>query len=537
MSRKSVLLIIVILGTFSIIATFNIRIVKATWVEGHITNDTTWKFQDSPFIVINDVIVDSNATLTIEPRVEVKFGGDFSLTILGNLSAIGTVGHEIMFTSNKLQPIAGDWKGIDFQGGHIFLDFCLIEYPDRVRLSGTGKAEIKNSKIHDTYYEGIELLDIAGVLINGTEFNSINKNPNYSSGAIRAYTCINVTVSNNAFANCMAYAIGAEYGSYLSIMSNFIENCNLRWYSAGINLFGAQNVAVDGNIVKACKGGIDIATCDNLRISNNRMYNNTYFGIGLRTGGRISNASIYCNTLYSNDKGIEATTWYYGAIEDSVRIFNNSICYNTFGIFVGSANSHIEPHYNDIYLNTFGMNVSNGATCNATYNYWGDPSGPYHVSMNPTGKGNPVNGNGVDLKFIPFLTSPQGHINQPPVAALSVDKRTVNINEIATFDASNSTDDGRIDYYLFDFGDGTNSSWTTLSAVAHKYALNGTYYATVTVMDDYGVTSTNAQLIKVQITVVPEFPSFLILPLFMIVTLIAVAIQRRKCVTGRKYSE
>lgn len=62
----------------------------------------------------------------------------------------------------------------------------------------------------------------------------------------------------------------------------------------------------------------------------------------------------------------------------------------------------------------------------------------------------------------------------------------MNINEPITFDASNSTDDGRINYYFFDFGDGKNSGWTTLPLVTHKYSSSGTYYATLIVGDDYG---------------------------------------------------
>jgi PKD repeat protein len=104
----------------------------------------------------------------------------------------------------------------------------------------------------------------------------------------------------------------------------------------------------------------------------------------------------------------------------------------------------------------------------------------------------------------------------------------VGINETVTFSAVNSTSDGRIDYYSFDFGDGSNSSWTPLSVVTHAYLRQGTYYATVTVMDDYGLTSNNTQQIKVQIIVVPEFPSCLILPLFMIATLVAVFVFRKK---------
>lgn len=62
--------------------------------------------------------------------------------------------------------------------------------------------------------------------------------------------------------------------------------------------------------------------------------------------------------------------------------------------------------YNEIYANSdLGMeNLGFGANpINAFYNYWGDPSGPYHTSLNPGGLGNRV---GDNVNFDPFLTAP-----------------------------------------------------------------------------------------------------------------------------------
>jgi len=147
------------------------------------------------------------------------------------------------------------------------------------------------------------------------------------------------------------------------------------------------------------------------------------------------------------------------------------------------------------------MNVGaafNG-TINAEYNYWGHESGPYHVSLNPDGEGNPVGGNGVNLDFIFLLTAPIGYINTRPIARLLTDKTLTPPNQIVTLIATNSSDDRRVDKYLFDFGDGSNSDWTTLSIFVHKYSSLGTYNATITVMDDFGVTSDNASMVTIHV--------------------------------------
>ncbi len=132
------------------------------------------------------------------------------------------------------------------------------------------------------------------------------------------------------------------------------------------------------------------------------------------------------------------------------------------------------------------MNVASNATVNAEYNYWGDRSGPYHESLNPYGKGNPVGGNGVNLDYIFFLIAPIDYKNTPPTAVLWTYKAVVAPNQAVTFIGTDSTDEGRVDKYFFDFGNGTNSSWTTLSIFFHNYTATGSYTARLRVMDDFG---------------------------------------------------
>ena len=61
-----------------------------TFVQDNITTDTTWTTAKSPYIIVGDITIVKNATLTIEPGVVVKFSEGFSLTAEGNLSAAGT---------------------------------------------------------------------------------------------------------------------------------------------------------------------------------------------------------------------------------------------------------------------------------------------------------------------------------------------------------------------------------------------------------------------------------------------------------------
>lgn len=408
------LLLIIIFGIFTFTHSMFFSAASATYVEGNITQDTIWTLTDSPFVVSKNVTVDLNAKLTIEPGVEVRFGGKFSLIVNGALIAAGTQDNMITFTSNKDQPGAGDWNAIEFHGTEqSTLAYCSVKYAINGIIIENGKVEIKNCEISDNQN---------GIRATGVNQASIHDN----------------TIKSNA------------HGIILT------ENS-----TSGVN------------------------------IRQNNVLSNTQSGIQLDADA-YSNIDILCNILSANNKG------FYVSGNASTSITNNSISYNTLGIFYAKAQGH-EAHYNDIYSNTLGMDVSSSANVTATYNYWGDESGPYHISLNPAGKGDPVEGNGENLDFIFFLTEPIGYINERPTARLLTDKTLVPPNQTVTFIATTSSDDKRVDQYFFDFGDGKNSGWTTLSIFVHEYSSVGDYSASVTVMDDFAVNSSNVAMATISV--------------------------------------
>jgi parallel beta-helix repeat protein len=94
--------------------------------------------------------------------------------------------------------------------------------------------------------------------------------------------------------------------------------------------------------------------------------------IGGAPGADRSATIGYCNTI---------TNWVHG-----IDIWNSPT--GTFTI-----------HDCKVYGNTeYGMSVST-ATADARNVYWGDPTGPYHLTLNPSGLGNPVSDN---VNFIPW---------------------------------------------------------------------------------------------------------------------------------------
>ena len=398
-------------------------VVNATYVEGEITQDTVWTLVDSPFVVSNDVIVYPGVTLTIEPEVEVRFGGNFSLIINGTLIANGAENKLIKFTSEKEEPEAGDWASIKFEGSQSSsLRYCVIEYGTNGITLENGTLNIQKSVIHLNSENGIEIM-------NGT-----------------------VEVKNNEI---------AENGG------------------SGIYIAGGNKVTVQDNTVSSNENGVTLTgnLTSEINIQQNKILSNAGSGISLEASG-YDKTIIRNNNISANHYGFHVLT------NTSTYITHNYISNNTVGIFYEKGNH--TACFNDIYDNDLGMDVSADAIVNATYNYWGDKTGPYHESLNPHGKGNPVGGNGVNLDFIFFLTAPIDYNNTSPTAVLWTDKTLVAPNQNVTFIGTDSYDDGRVDQYFFDFGDGSNSGWTTLSLFTHTYTSNGTYSATLMVKDDFG---------------------------------------------------
>jgi len=431
------ILAVIILETLLLTGKMVFKPANATYVEGYITQDTVWTLTESPFVVSNNITI-QNAQLTIEPGVEVRFGGPFSINVEenGTIYAVGTLNNNITFTSNKDEPQAGDWDTIKFKGAvPSTLEYCVLRYATNGITIINSNVTIKYSDISGSYQNGIVISNSTAKILN----NQINANT---------------------------------------------QN--------GIYITGARQVDVQNNIIRANENGILLTGNSTIsaNIVRNTVLSNNQSGIYLDSND-FSNIVILYNTLSANNRG------FYVSGLSSTWITNNSISYNTVGIFY-EKNSH-SAHWNDIYGNSWGMDLELEASVDATYNYWGDESGPYHASLNPSGKGNPVGGNGETLDFVFFLTAPIGYINQRPVANLLTDKTLVPSNQLVWFIAVNSSDDRQVNQYFYDFGDGTNSSWTTLSIFVHEYSSVGNYTARVVVRDDFDVTSTNAA--NVDITV------------------------------------
>ena len=104
---------------------------------GIISQNTTWSLANSPYLVHCNILVQQDATLTIEPGVVIKFDVQCAMQIDGKLVAIGTETDRITFTSNLPNPQPGDWGRIFFSDpaqdaildtNAVYSDGCVLQY-------------------------------------------------------------------------------------------------------------------------------------------------------------------------------------------------------------------------------------------------------------------------------------------------------------------------------------------------------------------------------------------------------------------------
>ncbi|GMU96681.1 right-handed parallel beta-helix repeat-containing protein [Ignavibacterium album] len=185
---------------------------------------------DSPYLIKEDLTVESSDTLIIEPGTELYFDDGKKLIVQGTLIADGTRYRPILFTAYKTF-----WEGIKFlySNHNSIIQFCIIEKIIFEKQDGTG-------------YSAISLLGSNAGLKN----NYIIENRSRSGGAI-GLSNSSLSVYNNIFSkNSAQYEGGAihSFNSTLTVINCVFYKNTSSLEGAGIFVESLQRTEIQNNI-------------------------------------------------------------------------------------------------------------------------------------------------------------------------------------------------------------------------------------------------------------------------------------------------
>ncbi|RMH72763.1 MAG: right-handed parallel beta-helix repeat-containing protein, partial [Gemmatimonadetes bacterium] len=179
-----------------------------TQINSHITESTTWTLSGSPYILMTNIQVQSGATLTVDPGVEILFNGNYYLDIRGVLDVNGTEDQPVLFSGNG----SNYWQYVQFYGAESSastVDYATFERGGR---SGYGNVyayqsspTFTNCTFQDSYYYGLYFNQNSAPELTDCIIQN-NGNPTTASG-LYLVSGSDATVTNCQFINNAAYGI------------------------------------------------------------------------------------------------------------------------------------------------------------------------------------------------------------------------------------------------------------------------------------------------------------------------------------------
>lgn len=341
--------------------------------ESTITSDDTWNLSNSPYYIEGNVTLAYGVNLTIEPGVEVRFNGSYSLYIGGNLTAVGNASDMITFTSNSISPGPGNWSSIQVNStGHVTMRYCDIRYGDI----------------------GIEIL---GSSENDIRFNRISNN---DDKGIRLEQSSNNYIANNNISNNFDWGIFLSTSSGNDIRNNTVSN-NM-WH--GVDLYRSQDNTIHNNTINDNFRGIFMSgssgdESEYNNISLNHIYSN---GEGIRMLSFAQKNNITGNNISEN--------WNYGAYLSGNS--NNLIYHNIFW-------NNTNQAYNDTPNNFWDDGYPSGG------NYWSDFDEPGEGAYDNLTGPNQNEGGSDGIVDDPYINIIGGAVDNFPLIKPSIDRTFV----------------------------------------------------------------------------------------------------------------
>ena len=252
---------------------------------GGIIQDTVWIADYSPYIVVDDILIESGHTLTIEPGVEILFQQDYVFQVSGTLISSGNMVDSIFFAS--ADPSLIKWHGIVFDGplsANSTLEYCSIkDVTHGVTCQGSDIA-ILNCTIESTFM-GIYSFWSAPTIIGDSitvfmedDGTGIVIGIKLSESQAIIEECYIEAGNPNVQTSVMAYGVRSEGNSEPQI--RLISNRIISWAkgkSVGVHLANSSKDSIRYNEIISLSGenyvkaGLLMIDCSGGFITNNTL--------------------------------------------------------------------------------------------------------------------------------------------------------------------------------------------------------------------------------------------------------------------------
>ena len=320
-----------------------------TSVSGVLTEDYLhWTKERSPYLVEADCLVGEDSTLVIDPGVEVRFAGDYSITVRGGIEARGTAEEKILFTSNCVTDCTTTvyneycdengnyccdeyevtwtevttWDSIVVSGGGVsvnsdyayvsgnIFEYCEFEYGTNALKANAG-VYVKNCSFHDGKDTGSDYCVVSrghsSVFLNNEFKNGLDST---GSSLIENNNISSLSSSGDSIVR------GNNIGTLFLGETSTVENNYISGFSSGFFHGLFKNNTVEGANVFFSHGNITMNKFINtsLTVDSNEFYDGSSY---------FSDPVIKNNVFEDCSEKFVSTNSTYTSYSDSINLQGN----------------------------------------------------------------------------------------------------------------------------------------------------------------------------------------------------------------------